>query len=323
VGLIGFMQKRKIYWEILVNYKMKFKFSLILLSLIIVLAINFVAAQGEFCVDFDKPSAPTNLVLSGSVNNVQLTWNASIDIPECSGIAYYTIYRDEAKIGITSFNTLNFIDDNVSYGTYNYRVSAVDKVNHEGAYVEGTITLTAPGGEEGGIAGVSVGVPYEKLIQPLNLGINILQKGVSYTFSFYGEEHKLEITETGDDYVLITIYSEEQKIELKIGEIKEVDLNNDGIPDVSFRLTSLSSSRKAGIEFRTIIKEGAEEIISEEEPLDLNVAQEEKGFFPGITGAVVGALGPAATIGVLIIIIVIVAILIFVVMRKKKNKSYQ
>lgn len=323
MGLIGFMQKRKTYWGILANYKMKFKFSLILLVLIIVLAINFVAAQGEFCVDFDKPSAPTNLFLSGSVNKVQLTWNASIDIPECSGIAYYTIYRDEAKIGITSFNTLNFIDDSVSYGSYIYRVSAVDKVNHEGPYVEGTITLTAPSGEAGPTGGGLSGFYYEKQVQTLNLGTNILQKGVSYTFSFYGEEHKIEITEIGDDYVLITIYSEEQKIKLKIGETKEVDLNNDGIPDVSFRLTSLSSIGKAGIEFRTIIKEAAEEIISEEEPLDLNVTQEEKGFFPGITGAVVGALGPAGTIGVLIIIIVIVAILIFVIMRKKRNKSYQ
>lgn len=299
---------------------MKFEFSLILLALIIVLAINFVAAQGEFCVDFDKPSAPTNLILSGSVNNVQLTWNAAIDIPECSGIAYYKIYRDEAKIGITSFNTLNFTHDNISYGTYTYRVSAVDKVNHEGAYVEGTIRLTAPSGGPGPTGGGLSGLYYEKQVQPLNLGSNILQKGVSYTFSFYGEEHKIEITEIGENYVLITIYSEEQKIELKIGEIKEVDLNNDGIPDVSFGLTSLSSAGKAGIEFRTIIKEGAEEIISEEEPLDLNVTQEEKGFFPGITGAVVGALGPAGTIGVLIFIIVMVAILIFVVMGKKKNK---
>jgi len=296
----------------------------IILSLIICIFLISIVNAVPVCIDLDHPSAPTNLVLSGSVNNVQLIWNAAIDIPECSGIAYYTIYRDEAKIGITSFNTLNFIDDSVSYGTYAYRVSAVDKVNHEGAYVEGTITLTAPsGGGPGPTGGGLSGLYYEKLVQPLNLGSNILQKGVSYTFSFYGEEHKLEITETGEDYVLITIYSEEQKIELKIGETKEVDLNNDGIPDVSFRLTSLSSSGKAGIEFRTIIKEGAEEIISEEESSNLNVAQEEKGFFPGITGAVVGALGPAGTIGVLIFIIVIVAILIFVVMRKKKNKSYQ
>jgi len=95
---------------------------------------------------------------------------------------------------------------------------------------------------------------------------------------------------------------------------------------LSVSLIGISIDTKGNKEATLILKKietRLNETSKEEEPLDLNVAQEEKGFFPGITGAVVGALGPAGTIGVLIFIIVIVAILIFVIMRKKRNKSYQ
>ncbi len=50
-------------------------------------------------------------------------------------------------------------------------------------------------------------------------------------------------------------------------------------------------------------------------------SQENGNFLGGITGAVIGALGPTGTIGVLIFIIGIVAILIFAVIMKKKENA--
>ena len=107
----------------------------IFLLLITFLLINFVAAQ-SFCVDFDPPSAPSNLVVSGEVGNIVLTWGASTDIPECSGIENYTIKRNNPDgstitLKIVDNETLSFTDTNsLSEGSYSYIVYATDKVWH-------------------------------------------------------------------------------------------------------------------------------------------------------------------------------------------------
>ena len=62
------------------NYKMRTKIFLLLITFLL---INFVVAQ-SFCVDFDPPSAPTDLILTQSGNNIQLTWTPATDVPECS-----------------------------------------------------------------------------------------------------------------------------------------------------------------------------------------------------------------------------------------------
>lgn len=113
----------------------------IFLLLIPFLLINFVAAQGEFCVDFDKPKWPesTNLNLSPSGNNIQLTWTAATDIPDCSGISHYDIYRD--SVFLTSVNEMNYLDKNLPDGTYTYTIYPWDLAKHEGVGISKTITL--------------------------------------------------------------------------------------------------------------------------------------------------------------------------------------
>jgi len=79
-----------------------------------------------------------------------------------------------------------------------------------------------------------------------------------------------------------------------------------------------TDSNKCG----TFLLKPAESKECEEETLKLNTSPEEQqGFLAGITGAVIGALGTPAGIGVLIFIIAIVGMLIFVVVMRKKEKK--
>ena len=121
---------------------MKLKF---ILSLFLVL--GFVSAGTMICVDFDPPSAPSNLAVSGEVGNILLTWGASTDEPDCSGIEEYVISRDGIKIGRE--DALSFIDSNDSLGVgeYNYTVYAIDMVGHNtGSAIINTVTIENNGG---------------------------------------------------------------------------------------------------------------------------------------------------------------------------------
>ncbi len=118
----------------------------IFLILITFLLINFVVAQGEFCVDFDPPSAPLNLEVSGEVGNILLTWDAATDIPACSGIDYYTVKRNGNLLEIISADTLSFTDTaNLEAGSYSYTVYATDKVGHNtGKSIKNDVVLSKP-----------------------------------------------------------------------------------------------------------------------------------------------------------------------------------
>src|SRR6056297_3848348 len=104
-------------------------FSMFLLSLVS-------AAQPGFCVDFEAPTWPENSSLDLSIvdnNNVYLEWTNATDVPECSGINHYTIYKGEGEGDLnyleTSFNN-SFLDENLGYGDYTYMIHAYDKVGH-------------------------------------------------------------------------------------------------------------------------------------------------------------------------------------------------
>ena len=124
---------------------MKFKFIFGLFILFGLLMINFVTAPGEICIDFDEPTAPSNLEVTSSGKNIILTWNPATDIPDCSGIDYYVISRDGNQMGTTSSDTLTYTDINVPYGIYSYSVWAVDKVGHNsGPAIKNDVVLSEP-----------------------------------------------------------------------------------------------------------------------------------------------------------------------------------
>ncbi len=139
----------------------------IFLLLILFSLINFVAAQG-FCVDFDSPSAPQNLEVSGNVGNILLTWDSAMDAPSCSGIDYYTVKRDGNFLEEISSDTLSFTDTaNLEVGQYSYTVYATDRVGHNiGNSIKNDVVVssnpTGGGGDSSGGGSGSSYVCYEE-----------------------------------------------------------------------------------------------------------------------------------------------------------------
>lgn len=130
----------------------------ILLIFALTLFFSFTSAQGVgICIDLEKPSAPSNLSVSGSVGSILLEWEAASDEPNCSGIGKYIVSRNGSKIGEVGGDVLSFVDvDSLVAGWYNYTVYAVDMVGHNtGAAVKNEVVLVKP--NDGGTIHVSGG----------------------------------------------------------------------------------------------------------------------------------------------------------------------
>jgi hypothetical protein len=123
-----------------------------------ILLISFVSSV-SICVDKTSPSAPASLSTIASGNNIILNWGAAIDEPSCSGIDYYLISRNGEEIGNTT--SLTFTDSGISYGNYNYTISAFDKVGHNqgsSIKIEIQVSESNSGGGSSGGGGGSVSV---------------------------------------------------------------------------------------------------------------------------------------------------------------------
>ena len=137
----------------------------ILLLILVLFSISLVSAQGErvVCIDNDAPSAPSNLQIVKSADTITLSWSASSDEPDCSGIDHYNIYRgtvdNYTKIGEST--TTSYTDTYVAGETY-YRVTAVDKGDNEGSAAEKSIpteTSSGNGGRSTGGGGGGGAIP--------------------------------------------------------------------------------------------------------------------------------------------------------------------
>ena len=109
-------------------------------------------SEWPVCIDTQYPEAPTGLSITG---NVILNWNVAVDLPECSGIDYYVIYREGLPIGTTT--STSFTDEPLGDGTYVYNIYAVDKAGNEGDYVTGSIKLGSTGNQGNSNTGGSTG----------------------------------------------------------------------------------------------------------------------------------------------------------------------
>src|SRR5271157_5763563 len=124
------MLEHAMLWGIVETCKMK-KALFFIFIISSILTISLISAAGqEICIDFTPPSAPSNLILTASGNNIQLSWDAATDTPSCSGIAYYEIFRNSVFLTNTNGSITNYLDNNLQYGTYSYTVYAVDLAGH-------------------------------------------------------------------------------------------------------------------------------------------------------------------------------------------------
>ncbi len=87
-------------------------------------------------------------------------------------------------------------------------------------------------------------------------------KGNILTVSFDGKtEHTVELKEVTEDSVTLIITSTPQTITLKVGETKNIDVNEDGETDFSVTLNEITDG-KAGLDFKKL--NGAEEVAKQE-----------------------------------------------------------
>lgn len=111
----------------------------LLLLITVLFIIPFAYADDwPICIDKIDPEAPGGLSITG---NVDLTWTAATDEPECSSIDYYKVNFDDTIIYTTDSTSFN--NGPLAPGTYQYKISAVDKAGNEGQEITGTITITA------------------------------------------------------------------------------------------------------------------------------------------------------------------------------------
>ncbi len=76
-----------------------------------------------------------------------------------------------------------------------------------------------------------------------------------------GEEHTVKIDKLGNKTVTLIFSSNPIKVDLKVGETKEIDLNNDGVKDVKVTLNSIANN-KADVTYELIKSEGKVSLLS-------------------------------------------------------------
>jgi len=129
--------------------------------LMIILMIGFVSAGTQICIDFDDPSAPLDLGISGNVGSILLEWGAAVDEPDCSGIAEYVISREGLEIGKVNGDVLSFVDnENLSEGEYVYTVYAVDLIGHNTGVAIKNVVKVGGNNNDGGTSGGNSGGSY-------------------------------------------------------------------------------------------------------------------------------------------------------------------
>jgi len=116
---------------------------------VLVFMVGFASSGISICVDLIPPSAPENLIVSGEVGNILVSWDVVIDEPVCGGVDYYNVSRDGVWIGTTE--DLSFVDVAVlGAGDYDYTVYAVDLVGgNAGASIKNSVVVDS-GGSVGG-----------------------------------------------------------------------------------------------------------------------------------------------------------------------------
>ena len=118
-----------------------------------------VASGLIICIDHDAPTwENASLSLSAKNNDIELSWDTAKDIPNCSGIDYYDVYRSVNSGNfslISSTSDAGYVDDDVSYGNYEYMIHAFDLAGHnEGGGLLSSIKITkSEGGKGGGTSG--------------------------------------------------------------------------------------------------------------------------------------------------------------------------
>jgi hypothetical protein len=108
----------------------------ILILIMIIFFIGIINAEGigTICIDVDPPSMlNSELTIEQKGPSIYLNWTPAEDIPSCSGIDYYDIYRgfNEGNLSfVGSSKDNNYIDKIFRTGNYEYMIHVWDLAGH-------------------------------------------------------------------------------------------------------------------------------------------------------------------------------------------------
>ena len=128
---------------------------IVIMTVLLIIPLAY-AANGEnpwpICKDSSAPEAPDNLKSEVTDDrDVKLSWDAADDEPDCSGIDYYMVTRDDIFVDRTS--SKSFSEGPMAYATYTYKVWAVDLGGNMGETATKTVTVSKDSGDSGGSSG--------------------------------------------------------------------------------------------------------------------------------------------------------------------------
>lgn len=151
-------------------------------------------------------------------------------------------------------------------------------------------------------------------VKPFNVDFSKIEskvlaenQGKILTMSFDGKtEHTVKYERVTSNSVTLIIASHPKTINLKIGESQNVDVNDDGLNDVSVKLNAVIDG-KASVEYRKLT--GAEQVAREEGGVTTTTR-------PSGTPTETGR----STLGIwIIVLIVVVGVIIYLVAKRKKK----
>jgi hypothetical protein len=251
--------------------------------------INTMAHHGKFnpmtnmWYGLDATSSPRNLL------------SCDLEMQSCSTIG---------EVG--DLHTLAFVERGDGYGDVCdncplvYNPDQVDSNDDGIGDACGPVTPSGGGG----------GQPTITLTGPITEQLSV---GDIFTFKTNGVIHHLQVLSLGSGYVVLEIYSEPIQMTMRLGETKNVDINGDGINDMSVYLDRIVSGRAYFI-FDLPKEVPVAAPLIEEAPSaeEITHAQEPLVAFAGPT---------SAPNNIAIAIIIIAATLVFALVLKGQKKS--
>ncbi len=240
--------------------------------------------------------------------SVKIFLNASDE----GGIANYSI-NDTSNFEINLSNYL--VNTTVlSAGVYNLNITVNDTVGNEAYRVVVINVSTVPVVETeeettssgGSVPIIQMGKVNEKMFS------GELKYGYKGSFEVKNESHRIYLREIDrvEGIAKFDVYSTLQKVKVKVGEEKEIDLDDDGVMDVVLKLNSIDEKKIAvDLELGEIIIE--EEKIIEEDKSNVNDNIEE----------VMGEGTSSYLYYIAGLIVVVLVIIVLFLFGKKDNSS--
>ncbi len=241
-----------------------------------------------------------------------------------SGVKSYSLVITKPN---TETVTYTDSDDHVftdtgSPGTHEVACTLTDRAGHSATASDSFLVLysSTNAGAEGGGGGTTFSVDVDFSKEGVTEKYFTKGEGSIVDFSLDGStKHTIEFTKVTEKAVTLTIASTPQVITLMIGEIKEVDVDGNGINDITVKLESISNG---------VARVRASSIVEGVEAAKAGAGKEEKKeetppgtpTTPTETGPGTIPKAPNGKTGLIIAVAIIVigVVIYFVAFRKKK-----